>query len=303
MISSRHNYFKALFFLAFVFLLHISTTFADNNMTATGDGTSKNTATSTTTLVVGATGATGKWVVKLLLDQNQNVKVVVRSKERMLNLLQEIIDDATSYNDRLTITEASLLDVSEEEWKKQVQDCDAVVSCLGHTMDFAGIWGRASKQLVTKATTRLTQAIAATSEPNKKRTKFILMGSDGVANPNGKDDKRSFLERTILAMLRVLVPPHPDNEGAAAVVHALGTSSNMEWTVIRPTDLIDGKPNGKYQLFEKPTGSLFGGGTATRANVAQCMVDLILQKDKWQQYKFQMPVLHDIPTQDKAAEL
>ena len=259
-------------------------------------------ANKTTTLVVGATGATGKWVVKLLLDQGHNVKVVVRSKERMLAALQELSeDDTTTPLDHLSTTEASLLDLSDDQLQEQVKDCDAVVSCLGHNMDFKGLWGQPRK-LVTDATMRLTAAMAATASPTK-RAKFILMGSDGVANPSGQDDKRTFGERIVLSLLRLLVPPHVDNEGAAAYVHSLGTSGTVEWSVVRPTDLIDGKPTGKFQLFDKPQGGLFGAGQATRSHVAQCMVELITYEDKWNDYKFKMPVLHDIAADTTKSEL
>jgi putative NADH-flavin reductase len=266
--------------------------------TSTKDNeTTSTTNITTTTLVIGATGATGRWVVKLLLDQGQNVKVVVRSKQKVLSILQEMNqngnDEDKSYTDRLSITEASILDLSDAEIQEQVKDCDAVVSCLGHTLDLKGIWGQPRK-LVTEVTQRLTAAIVAQKRHTKK-TKYLLMGSEGVANPNGQDDKRTFLDRAILVLLRLLVPPHPDNEAAAAHVHSLGTDNGtVEWVVIRPTDLIDGPPTGKFELFDKPTGSLFGAGVVTRSNVAQCMVEFILDPEKWAQHKFTMPVIHDI---------
>ena len=121
------------------------------------------------------------------------------------------------------------------------------------------------------------------------------MASEGVPNPNGQDDKRVFLDRAILALLRILVPPHPDNESAAVVLHSLGINHDkVEWVVIRPTDLIDGPPTGKFELFAKPTGPLFGAGVVKRSHVAQCMVEFILEPEKWVQYKYTMPVIHDI---------
>merc|ERR1711966_76060 len=100
----------------------------------------------------------------------------------------------------------------------------------------------------------------------------------------------------VLYLLRCLVPPHVDNEEAAAYLHHsfLGGNSLLEWSVVRPTDLIDGVPTpGKYQLFEKPIGGLFGAGVATRSNVAHIMVEMIVNETTWEKYKFKMPVLHD----------
>jgi len=148
---------------------------------------------------------------------------------------------------------------------------------------------------VTDAAKRLCQAIEATTDQAPENpTKFILMGSDGVANPAGGDDKRRLSERVVLTLLRHLLPPHKDNELAAAYTSNV-KSVQIEWTVVRPTDLINGEMT-KYELFAKPQKGLFDGakgGVTTRANVAKCMVDLIMTDALWNDWKFKMPVVHD----------
>mmetsp|Transcript_34696 Transcript_34696/g.49255 ORF Transcript_34696/g.49255 Transcript_34696/m.49255 type:complete len:242 (-) Transcript_34696:1237-1962(-) len=229
-----------------------------------------------TILVVGATGATGRFVVQMLLDKGQKVQIIARSKERMMEMLRK-----DNYDDRLIVKEGAILDVPDDELKDIVFGCDAVISCLGHRK----IWAE-PRLLVTDAMTRLTQAA-----DKSQMTKFILMGSNGVANPNGKDDIRPYTERFLIQVIRWLVPPHVDNEKAAAYLYNMERGS-VEWTVMRPDDLIDADVS-SYQLLEKPCKGLFGGGVATRANVADAMVSLALDKDLWNQWKFQMPVLND----------
>lgn len=256
-------------------------------------------------LVVGATGATGKHVVAQLLEQGHNVHTIVRSKEHLYDLLNEINkSDATydaSKNDKLSVTTAAVLDLSEDQIADNISDVDAIVCCLGHNMTFKGVYGKPRK-LVTDATKRLCKAVIKsesdrTNGNNKKPIKFILMGSDGVANPDGTDDKRPAVERGLLCIIRALVPPHRDNEGAVSYLsnelsqEAAGDA--MEWVVVRPTDLINGEVS-KYKLFLKPNGSLFGSSQATRSNVAKCMVDMILNEGLWDEWKFKMPVLHDM---------
>mmetsp|Transcript_42094 Transcript_42094/g.61758 ORF Transcript_42094/g.61758 Transcript_42094/m.61758 type:complete len:270 (-) Transcript_42094:294-1103(-) len=266
----------------------------------------------TTTLVVGATGQTGKHVVAQLLKRKQNVHAVVRSKQRLFDALNQILDD-TSYDaakdDRLSVTEAAVLDMTNEEMASKVSKADAVVSCLGHTMSLKGMYGH-PRTLVTDATKRLCNAIQVTErnssnmDERKPPTKFILMGSDGVANPAGTDDKRSFSERAAISAIRAIIPPHSDNELAAKYLSkelAQKESKSIEWTVVRPTDLIDGDVT-KYELFAKPKGSLFGGEKATRSNVARCMVDLVLNKELWEEWKFKMPVLYNNDPTKVAAE-
>jgi putative NADH-flavin reductase len=247
-----------------------------------------------TVLVVGATGATGKHVVQQLLDKGHKVKAVVRSKERMDGLLSS---DASKYGERLSLTEASLLDLTDDELESLVEGTNAVVSCLGHNMDFKGLWGK-PRRLVTDATKRLTDAIK-TKAPSSK---FILMGSNGVANPNGQDDKRSALERAVIWTLRYTIPPHADNEQAAQYVHNLGTEATIEWSVVRPSDLIDG-PVTEYDLVTKPRPGLFSPGSpATRSNVADCMVNMILNDSLWEEWKYKMPCLYDKDTTSTGAE-
>jgi putative NADH-flavin reductase len=247
-----------------------------------------------TVLVVGATGATGKHVVQQLLDKGHKVKAVVRSKERMEGLLSS---DASKYGERLSLTEASLLDLTDDELESLVEGTNAVVSCLGHNMDFKGLWGK-PRRLVTDATKRLTDAIK-TKAPSSK---FILMGSNGVANPNGQDDKRSALERAVIWTLRYTIPPHADNEQAAQYVHNLGTEATIEWSVVRPSDLIDG-PVTEYDLVTKPRPGLFSPGSpATRSNVADCMVNMILNDSLWEEWKYKMPCLYDKDTTSTGAE-
>lgn len=244
----------------------------------------------TTTLVVGATGATGKHVVLQLLQQKQQVRAIARSKQRLLDALDSIVPNASSdFGDKLEVTEAAILDLSDNELNQATSGCDAVVVCLGHNLTFKGMYGH-PRQLVTDSVKRLWSAIDANKSDSL--TKFILMGSNGVDNPSGEDDVRGFGERSVLSLLRHLVPPHKDNEMAADFVSSKVKSKQIEWTVVRPTDLVN-EPVSKYELFSKPHGSLFGSGQASRANVANAMVGLILANDLWEEWKFKMPVIHD----------
>jgi len=73
-----------------------------------------------TTLVVGASGATGRLLVEQLLERGEPVKAIVRSKDRLPQNLQQ--------REQLKIVEANVLDISDQQLAEQVQDCDAVAS-------------------------------------------------------------------------------------------------------------------------------------------------------------------------------
>ena len=116
-----------------------------------------------------------------------------------------------------------------------MKDCGNVVSCLGHTMSFKGIFGE-PRALVLEAVKRLSNAIKVSRSSVK--IKFLLMNTVGVRNP---DEKITKGERFVLYLLRNLIPPHYDNESSAAFLRdEIGTENEfIEWVVIRPDGLIN----------------------------------------------------------------
>lgn len=233
-----------------------------------------------TTLVVGATGMTGRSLIEQLLDKGHAVRVVVRSPQKFsANVLE---------HPNLTVTSASILDLTDEELSDQVKDCDAVVSCLGHVMDFKGMFGHPRK-LCTDATKRLCTAIEQynPTEP----IKFVLMNTVGVQNPNC-NEKRSLIERAMLALLHRTLPPHNDNETAAEYLYRIvGTDNDhVEWCSVRPDSLINAQVS-SYEINESPTTGIFTGRPTSRANVAHFMIELIDNTELWTKWKFRMPVI------------
>ena len=108
-----------------------------------------------TILVVGASGATGRLLVEQLLNRGQNVKVIVRSPDKLPEVLKN--------HDHLSVIRASVLDLSDAEMTRHVNGCDAMASCLGHNMSLKGIFGH-PRRLVTDTTRRLCNAIKANQQ-------------------------------------------------------------------------------------------------------------------------------------------
>ena len=223
-----------------------------------------------TVLVVGATGMTGRALVAQLLSKGHRVRAMVRSPRK---LPVEVLDHPNA-----TVIEASVLDLTNEELAEHVRDCDAVVSCLGHVMDLKGMFGD-PRRLCTEATRRLCDAI----EDNRptKPTKFILMNTVGVGNPD-LEEKRAWFERWLLALLRYTLPPHRDNETAAEHLHRnLGKESkHVEWCSVRPDSLVDAEIS-PYGVQQSPTTSILSGRPTARANVAHFMIELIENAELW----------------------
>ncbi len=118
------------------------------------------------TLVVGASGATGRLLVEQLLDRGDEVRAIIRPGSEL--------PDHISMDKRLTVIEAQLLEMTEQQLKEAVSGCSGVVSCLGHTLSFHGTFSHPRK-LVADAVQRLCQAIEDNSP--REAVKFILMNS------------------------------------------------------------------------------------------------------------------------------
>ncbi len=236
-----------------------------------------------TILVVGASGASGIRLVEELLNREQNVKVIVRSQEKL--------PDTIKNHKRLSAISASVLELSDEEMEQHVAGCDAVASCLGHNMTFKGMFGK-PRRLVTDATRRLCMAIKANNPETS--TKFVLMNT--VANRNRDlNESIPFAQKCIIVLLRLLLPPHPDNEQAAEYLRTvIGQKDNtIEWVAVRPSALIDEESASEIEVYPSPTRSILKDGHISRINVGHFMADLITNNDIWNKWKGQMPAIYN----------
>ena len=241
-----------------------------------------------TSLVLGATGATGRLLVAQLLERGGHVRAIVRAPEKLPHPLRQ--------HDRLSLIHAAVSELSDADLARHVQGCGAVASCLGHNLNLAGIYGPPRK-LVTEAVTRLCHAIQAggqvASPPAPVR--FVLMNTTGNRNRD-LPEPRSFGERCVIGLLRLLLPPHCDNEEAADYLRTeIGPDHRaIEWAAVRPDTLKDEDRVTAYTLHPSPTRrALFNPGATSRINVAHFMADLMTNDAAWSRWKGQMPVIYN----------
>jgi len=237
------------------------------------------------TLVVGASGATGSQLVEQLLEHGQQVKAVLRSPEKL--------PEHWKNNTQLEIIPASILALSDQEMRNLVSDCSSVASCLGHNMDLKGVFGQPRK-LVTDATRRLCNAIKA-NEPSTP-IKFVLMNTTGNSNRD-LNEPISFAQKCVIGLLRLLLPPHVDNEAAADCLRCEVGQKNsfIEWTAVRPDGLSDEDAVTDYTIHPSPTRSaIFNAGKISRINVGHFMAKLITDVNLWNKWKGQMPVIYSV---------
>jgi nucleoside-diphosphate-sugar epimerase len=237
-----------------------------------------------TTLVVGASGATGKLLVEQLLNRGEHVKIIVRT----VNSLPESIKN----NENVSIICANVLDLNDNEMIQHVKGCNAVVSCLGHNLSFKGLYGQ-PRRLVTDATRRLCSAIKANNP--EQPVKFVLMNTTGNRNLD-LSEQISFGQKCIIWLLRLLLPPHLDNEKAADYLRTNIAQNDrvIEWAAVRPDNLIDESEVTEYEVHPSPTRSaIFDAGTTSRINVGHFMAELITDHETWIKWKGQMPVIYN----------
>jgi hypothetical protein len=237
-----------------------------------------------TTLVVGASGATGQLLVKQMLERGEQVRIIVRSKEA---LSEEIASHAN-----LSIIQASVLDLTDDEMVRHVSGCNAVASCLGHTLSLKGMFWP-PRRLVTDATRRLCTAVKANQPAGP--VKFVLMNTTGNRNRD-LDEQISTGQKCVIGLIRLLLPPHADNEDAADYLRTqIGQDDGtIEWAVVRPDGLSDEAEVTEFAVHPSPTRSaIFDAGVTSRINVGRFMADLIGDDEIWNQWKGKMPVIYN----------
>jgi nucleoside-diphosphate-sugar epimerase len=236
-----------------------------------------------TTLVVGASGATGALLVENLLNRGVKVKAIVRNIGTLSEALRE--------HQNLVAIQASLLEISASDLARHVDGCNAVASCLGHNMTFKGIYGQ-PRRLVTDATQRLCDAVSA-NEPEGP-VRFVLMNTTGNSNRD-IPERTSFAQSCVMTLIRLLLPPHVDNEQASEYLRSgSGNNKNIEWVVVRPDSLTDETQISEYEVYTSPIRSaIFDAGSTSRINVGHFMADLITDDDIWGKWEGQMPVIYN----------
>ena len=235
-----------------------------------------------TVLLLGGTGRTGGRVLGQLLERGVSVRAIVRSSARL--------PEGVADKEGLEVIEADLLSLGDEELKRHVAGCDAILSCLGHTTTtMKGILGE-PKDLVTQAVARACAAIQALKP--EKALKFALMSSVSVNGPGAADARRGAFEKAFLWVLRGLVPPAADNQNAADYLRdRIGiVDPAIQWVVVRPDSLVEGYVS-EYEVHEGLMSGLFRPKTTAMANVAHFMCELAAEPRIWDAWKGKMPVI------------
>lgn len=234
-------------------------------------------------LLLGASGATGRLVVRQLLKREINTRVVIR--------INAELPAETEDNPLLDIVRGSINEFTNLELGNLLEDCDAVISCLGHNTTFKGMFGN-PRYLVFDAVQGISEAA---KKGGNKKVKLILMSTTAYTN-RSRGEINSTGEKLILSLLNLILPPHRDNVSAANyLINEIGQDDEkIEWVAVRPDTLVDAENESAYDLYESSIRSpVFNAGTTSRINVSHFMAELLTNEQLWEKWRYKTPVIYN----------
>lgn len=186
-------------------------------------------------LIFGATGGTGRELVKQALNHEHTVTGFSRHAE-------ELTDEFPT----LRVIQGDVADMATVE--QAVQGQDAVLSALGSS-------SLKRNPTLTKGVENIVQAM---EQHNVRR--LVYQSSLGVGDSRKQVD---FLIRYIVVplVLRNAIADHEDKE-------RIIKQSNLDWVIVRPAGLTDGDHTGDYRYGE----TIDLGARISRADVADFML-------------------------------
>lgn len=234
-------------------------------------------------LVLGASGATGRQVVRQLIERQIETRILIRATAVVAEEIRE--------NPQVEIVRGSISELTASEMESLLQDCTALVSCLGHNLTFKGMFGK-PRDLVSGA---VRKACETAGKSGDGKVKMVLMSTTAYTNAEIGETNRTG-EKIILTLLKYLLPPHRDNMKAADyLIRKIGKEDEkIEWTAVRPDTLVDNEEVSAYELCGSPVRSpVFNAGTTSRINVGHFMAELLTDKSLWQKWRFRTPVIYN----------
>jgi hypothetical protein len=126
--------------------------------------------------------------------------------------------------------------------------------------------------------------------------KVILMNTTGNSNRD-IPEKPPLSQRIVTSLLRLLLPPHVDNEEAADFLRTRVGQDHayIEWVAVRPDGLTEEEEVSAYEIHPSPIRNpIFNAGSTSRINVANFMANLATDPALWEEWKGRMPVIYNV---------
>lgn len=234
-------------------------------------------------LVLGASGATGSLVVRQLIRRNIETRILIRKSSRLAKEIKE--------SSLVEIVKGNINELNSNEMEQLIQNCDVVISCLGHNITFKGLFGH-PRYLVRDAVRSVCEA---TKKSSRGKVKLVLMSTTAYTNKLS-GEKNSLGEKLIFSLLTLLLPPQRDNVKAADyLLRQIGKQDKkVEWIAVRPDTLIDEDKESSYIIKHcRVRSPIFNAGKTSRINVSHFMAELVTDEELWKKWLFKTPVIYN----------
>ncbi|UQN09958.1 NAD(P)-dependent oxidoreductase [Deinococcus sp. QL22] len=187
--------------------------------------------------LLGGTGRTGRLILDLSLERGHSVQLLARSPEKV-----------SKRSPALTVVQGEITD--NAAMSQVLTGADVVMSGLGPVKG-------GSKTVMTDAATQLLDLM-----PRAGVRRLITLTGAGVPHPGNQPKPIDHIFRTLLKVMQADVLR--DFTAYADLIRA----SNLDWTIVRGSMLLDGPVT---PIKSGPVGHT--GPRVTRASVASSMLD------------------------------
>ena len=191
-------------------------------------------------LVIGATGGTGREIVKQALERGHDVVALARKPSKI-----------KTQNDRLRVVQGDAMDPASVD--AAVQGCDAVVCALGHKR-YLG-----PSKILSEGTRNIVRAM---EKHGVKR--LVVETALGVGDSIGKLG----VYYTLFTIPFILPFYWYDKGRQERVVR----ESSLDWVIVRPGQLTNGRKRGTYKHGPR-VGNYLWSVSVSRADVADFMLN------------------------------
>jgi len=196
-------------------------------------------------LIIGGTGGIGKELVRQALEQGHTVTALARNPAKI-----------KASHPNLNILKGNVLDYKSVE--EAVKGQDAVLSALGHKRFFV------PSTVLSGGTVNMIQAMK-----HHRVKRFICITALGVGDSRFKLG----LYYSVFLIPLMLFFYFRDKGRQEGLIK----NSNLDWTIVRPAQLFNGKKRGKYRTGDR-VGNYILTLLISRADVAHFMLSQLTDR-------------------------